>query len=137
MQEGPNIMHVAKFFKHGDTVVGSVIHTGEHMTELLAIANGHVVAKRRGEFTTYGFDKRWSDTSDDVMLDRGTLWHATPTGLEKVSRDKVAAHEARRTAIERLTDFDPARTTNVADLRVLGASAGLIAEVTAISAPRH
>ena len=129
-QSGPNLMHVAKFFQHGDTVVGSVIHTGENFTELLAIANGHVVAKRRGEFTTYSFDKRWSDTSDDLVLDRGAWWHATPTGLEKIARVKVAAHEARRTAIERLTDFDPARTTNAADLRALGAGAGLIEEVT-------
>jgi hypothetical protein len=129
-QEGPNIMHVAKFFRHGDTIVGSVIHTGENAIELLAIANGHVVAKRRGEFTMYGFDRRWSDTSDDLVLDRGVLWHATPTGLEKIAHDKVAAHEARRTAIERLTDFDPTRTTNAADLKLLGASATLVTELT-------
>ena len=128
-QSGPNIMHVAKFFQHGDTVVGSVIHTGESATELLAIANGHVVAKRRGQFTLYDFDKRWSDTSDDLVVDHGTWWHATPTGLERIARNKVAAHEARRTAIERLTDFDPARATNAADLKVLGASATLVTEL--------
>ncbi|HEX7701003.1 MAG TPA: hypothetical protein VF403_09785, partial [Kofleriaceae bacterium] len=50
-QSGPSSSRVATFYQQGDTVVGLVIHTSDSGTnELLAIANGHVVGTRHGEF---------------------------------------------------------------------------------------
>jgi hypothetical protein len=102
--------------------------------ELLAVANGRVVAKRKGVFALYTYDARWTDTSDDLILETpSTWWHATPTGLERIDPEPLQTHEARRAAIELLEGFDPTQTATkaayVGALKTLGASSALVREV--------
>jgi hypothetical protein len=122
------LAHGGAFFRHGTTVVGTVTFEDK----VWAVANGAVVGTRHGEHQRYGYDRSWlHDASDDVLVDARTraLWHATPTGFERLDDEPVRTHEARRTAIERLLD-DPAGhdPAYLAALRTLGADPALVAE---------
>jgi hypothetical protein len=113
------------FFQHGDVTVGFVIR-GKNLS---VIANDKVVAQSHGEIGRYGYERRWTERSPDLLVDSGTIMHPTPTSLEKVDRDLVKAHEAYRAALERVLDNPPSSApAYLAALRTLGADSKLVAE---------
>jgi hypothetical protein len=118
--------HSEAWFSHGGTIVGIAIGG----PNLWVIADGKVVAQSKGDaLSFYRSDDRFSETSNDVFIDGGTLWHATPTGREKLDMSLVADHEARRAAIALLKSTAPSSGAKyIAALRLLGADKALIAE---------
>jgi hypothetical protein len=113
------------FFQHGDTVVGVVIRD----QNMSVIANGKVVAQSHGQIARYAFDRRWHETSPDLVVDGGTLFHPSPTGLDKPDRSLVQDREAQRRALERVLHDPPSKDpAYLAALRTLGARAELVAE---------
>jgi len=113
------------FFQHGDTVVGVVIRD----QNMSVIANNQVVAQSHGAIARYAFDRRWHEVSPDIVVDSGTLFHPTPTGLEKLDRSLVQDREAERRALERVLHDPPSNApAYLAALRTLGARAELVAE---------
>jgi hypothetical protein len=119
--------HVEAWFTHGQSVVGIAIGA----RNLWVIADGKVVAQTTGDaLRLYAYDDRWSETSRDVFIDGGVLWHATPTGRERLDLALVRDHEARRAAIALLSQSPPTGAAPyVAALQLLGADKALIAEV--------
>lgn len=112
------------FFQHGDTVVGVVIRD----QNMSVIANDKVVAQSHGAIARYAFDPRWHEVSPDIVVDSGTLFHPTPTGLEKLDRSLVQDREAERRALERVLHDPPSKApAYLAALRTLGARAELVA----------
>ena len=125
--------HQDQFFRHGTTVVGAVQHDGR----LDVIANKKVVGHRAGTHEPYMFDPRWADASDDLVVDPAArAWfHATPTGLERIDAEPLAAHEARRDALELIRSTPPSPTPAFLHaLGVLGAEPALVREVRGLSA---
>jgi hypothetical protein len=113
------------FFQHGDTVVGVVIRD----QNMSVIANGKVIAQSHGEIVRYAFDRRWHELSPDIVVDSGTLFHPSPTGLEELDRALVHDREAQRRALERVLDNPPSKDpAYLAALRTLGARAELVTE---------
>ena len=124
---GPGVPLLAqseKFFKHGDVLVGVVMGSGN----LWVIADGKVVAQTKGDIGMYHYGV-WAEDSVDVFSDGGTLWHATPTGRERLDLTLIKDHEARRAALARLrTDSPSSAPAYLAALRLFGADGPLIAE---------
>jgi hypothetical protein len=130
--EGRSAGHVYEgaFFQHGDVTVGVVIR-GKNLS---VIANDKVVAQSHGEIVRYGYDRRWSERSPDLIVDSGTIMHPTPTSLEKVDRDLVKPHELYRAALERVLANPPSNEPPyLAALRTLGATPKLVAECKALA----
>lgn len=117
------------WFRHGDTIVGAVIDT----SKVFAIANGRVVAKRKGGFNRYRFDDHWPDASDDVITGENALWHPTATGFERVDRAFTAAHRADRMARYTLENVAPENSpTYIHALTRLGAPRSLVRAVESL-----
>lgn len=117
--------HAESWFTHDGTVVGVAIGG----PNLWVIANGKVVAQSKGDkLEFYRADDRFRETSSDVFLDGGTLWHATPTGRERLDLALVRDHEARRAAIALAQTPPTGAAKYIAALTLLGADAALIAE---------
>ncbi|MBA3462339.1 MAG: hypothetical protein H0T46_20425 [Deltaproteobacteria bacterium] len=118
--------HSESWFVHDGTIVGIAIASGN----LWVIANNTVVAQTKGaNLAFYRYDDRWSESSSNIFVDEGTLWHATPTGREKLDPALVRDHEARRAAIALLQRDPPSGNAKyLAALRLLGADKALIAE---------
>ncbi|MEO8550422.1 MAG: hypothetical protein ABI678_10625, partial [Kofleriaceae bacterium] len=127
----PVPQHQDVFFRHGTTVVGAVQHDGR----LDVVANGKVVGHRRGTHERYAFDPRWTDASDDLVVDpTARAWfHPTPTGLERIDPEPLRAHEDQRAALElvRSTPVTGAPAF-VRALARLGANPTLLREVHAL-----
>lgn len=121
------LVHAETWFTHGGTVVGIALGA----QSLWVIADGKVVAQTKGaDLKFYAYDDRWSETSGDVFVDGGVLWHATPTGRERLDLTLVRDHEARRAAIALLSQSPPTSGAKyITALQLLGADKGLIAEV--------
>lgn len=85
-------------FKHGATVVVAILHDDQ----VDVVANNKVAGTRKGALESYLFDARWPDASDDLLFDPAahTYYHPTPTGLEKIDREPMQAHEIHRAALE-------------------------------------
>jgi hypothetical protein len=94
------------------------------------ISNGKAVASTKGDnLGLYHADDRFSESSVDVFIDGGTLWHATPTGRERLDMALVKDHEARRAAIARLVAGPAGNAAKyAAALELLGADKALVAE---------
>lgn len=122
----PDLAHLEHWFVHGGTTVGVVIG-GQN---LWVIANGKPVATTKGEnLAFYRADDRFSETSLDIFVDGGTLWHATPTGRERLDMTLVKDHEARRAAIALLSQqMASSDAKYLAALQLVGADKALIAE---------
>jgi|GEM_PF-4629323 len=119
------LSHLESWFTHDGTAVGIVIG-GEN---LWVIANGKVVSQTKGtNLAFYRADDRWDETSSSIFLDGGTLWHATPTGRERLDRTLIQDHEVKRAAIA-LLSLSPASSDAkyIAALQLLGADKALIA----------
>ena len=123
---GPGLAQVEHWFTHDGTIVGVAIG-GEN---LWVIANGKAVATTKGDkLAFYRADDRFSETSASVFLDGGVLWHATPTGRERLDLALVKDHEARRAAIALLSGTMASSDAKyLAALSLLGADKALIAE---------
>ncbi|CAN5901906.1 hypothetical protein BH11MYX3_BH11MYX3_01770 [soil metagenome] len=118
--------HSEQWFMHGGTLVGVAIASGN----LWVIVDNKIAAQTKGDrLAFYRADDRWSEASSDVFVDGGALWHATPTGREKLELTLVRDHEARRAAIA-LVQGSPATSDAryLAALQLLGADKALIAE---------
>ncbi len=117
------LAHVERWFIHGGSVVG-IAMGGQN---LWVIADGKVVATTKGDnLKLYAYDDRWSETSGDG----GVLWHATPTGRDRLDLALVRDHEARRAAIVLLSQSPPTGGAKyIAALQLLGADTALVAEV--------
>lgn len=121
--DGP--AHSEKWFVHDGTIVGIAI-ANQH---LWVIANNKAVAQTKGNLAFYRYDDRWGETANSIFVDGGTLWHATPTGREKLDMALVRDHEARRAAIALLQRDPPSGNPKyLAALQLLGADKALIAE---------
>jgi hypothetical protein len=58
------------------------------------------------------------------------LWHATPSGRERLDLALVRDHEARRAALALLTQSSPTSAAKyIAALQLLGADKALIADI--------
>lgn len=119
--------HAESWFTHGGTIVGIAMGA----QNLWVIADGKVVAQTKGDkLGFYAYDDRWSETSGDVFIDGGVLWHATPTGRERLDLALVRDHEARRAAIALVSQSPPTGSPKyIAALQLLGADKSLVAEV--------
>ena len=121
--------HEEAFFGHGDAIVGIVLHD----QNVWIVSGGKAVAQSKGTVAMYRYDRRWNETAIDLVVDGGTVWHATPTGRDKLDPQLVGDHEARRAAIERMLDNGPSSDpAYLAALRALGADAALIAACKAL-----
>jgi hypothetical protein len=127
-QDGPigaGFDHTETWFTHDGVTVGVVIGG----PNLWVIANGKVVATSKGDkLAPYRADDRWSEIATSVFIDGGTLWHATPTGREKLDRALIKDHEERRAAIALLSQGASKDPKYIAALQLLGADKSLIAE---------
>ena len=120
-----DLAHAERWFAHDSAIVGIVIAD----RNLWVVSGGKVVAQTKGDVALYRADDRWEESSNDIFVDGGTLWHATPTGRVKLDRGLVREHEARRAAIALLQRDPPSGNARyLAALELLGASATLIAE---------
>ena len=122
--------YVGHFFKHGDVTIGVVIHD----RNLAVIANDKIVAQSHGEITLYGYHPAWAETAPDLIIDSGTVFHPTPTGLEKVDRAVLRDVMRKRNALQLVAgpeapSHDPAYLDA---LKELGAGPALIAECRAL-----
>ena len=125
MMPDPSPGHAEKWFVHDGTIVGIAIASQHGWV----IANNKAVAQTKGDLAFYRADDRWGETSSSVFVDGGTLWHATPTGREKLDPALVRDHEARRAAIKLLQQEPPSSNARyLAALALLGADKALIAE---------
>jgi len=126
-QPPPPLGHTERWFTHDGKIVGIAIG-GQ---SLWVIADGKIVAQTKGDrLGFYAYDDRWSETSSDIFVDGGVLWHATPTGRERLDLALVRDHEARRAAIALLSQSAPTSSAkHLAALQLLGADKALIAEV--------
>lgn len=118
--------HAESWFSHGASIVGIVIGS----QNLWVVTGGKVVAQSKGDkLAFYAYDDRWSETSSDVFVDGGVLWHATPTGRERLDLALVRDHEARRAAIALVSQGVPTNDAKyIAALQLLGADKALIAD---------
>jgi hypothetical protein len=120
-----DLAHTDAWFTHDGAFVGVVIAD----MHLWVVSGNKAVIQSKGDVALYRADERSSETSIDVFVDGGTLWHATPAGREKLDRALVKDHEARRAAIALLQNTPPSRDAKyLAALQLLGANAVLIAE---------
>lgn len=124
-------LFMQRWFSHDGAIVGIVI--GNLLTQapsLFVISNGKVVASTKGaNLELYHADDRFSESSVDVFVDGGTLWHATPTGRERLDMALVKDHEARRAAIALLVAGLAGNAARyAAALELLGADKALVAE---------
>ena len=121
------LSHTEKWFTHAGSIVGIAMSA----QNLWVIADGNVVAQTKGDnLKLYAYDDRWSETSGDVFVDGGVLWHAIPTGRERLDPALVRDHEARRAAIALLSQSAPTGGGKyIAALQLLGADAALVTEV--------
>lgn len=122
-----------QWFSHDGAIVGIVIGSDNlvtHAQSLFVISNGKAVASTKGDnLGLYRADDRFSESSVDVFIDGGTLWHATPTGRERLDMALVKDHEARRAAIARLVAGPAGNAAKyAAALELLGADKALVAE---------
>jgi hypothetical protein len=126
MPGDPGFSFMQQWFSHGGAIVGIVIGSGS----LFVISNGKVVASTKGDnLGLYRADDRFSESSVDVFVDGGTLWHATPTGRERLDMALVKDHEARRAAIALLVAGPAGNAAHyAAALELLGAGKALVAE---------
>ena len=126
MPGGSALGHIESWFVHAGTLVG-IAHDAQN---LWVVANGKVVAQTKGAVALYRADDRWDETASSIFVDDGTLWHATPTGRERLDRTLVKDHEARRAAIALLSQRSspPIDAKYIAALQLLGADKALIAE---------
>lgn len=117
---------IQQWFSHDGAIVGIVIGSGN----LFVISNGKAVASTKGDnLGLYRADDRFSESSFDVFVDGGTLWHATPTGRERLDMALVKDHEARRAAIALLVAGPAGNAAKyAAALELLGADKVLVAE---------
>ena len=131
MPGGPTeFSHTEAFFAHGDAIVGIVLQA----QNLWVVADGKVVAQSKGDVSLYDYDSRSREQSRDVVRDTGTLWHATPTGLERLDVSLVRDHEPMRVARDLVGSSAPSADARyVAALALLGAGASLLAEVKALT----
>jgi hypothetical protein len=118
--------HLEKWFSHDGAIVGIAIAN----QSLWVIADGKAIAQTKGaSLAFYRYDDRGEESSNDIFLDGGTLWHATPTGREKLDLALVRDHEARRAAIALLAQSLPSADAKyLGALKLLGADAALVAE---------
>ena len=113
---------------HGDKLVGVLIGA----QNLWIVVDGKVVATSHGEIRFYTAGNGASAPSRDIIDDSGALWHATPTGREKLDPALVRDHEQRRKAID-LVNGDASRApAYLAALELLGADPKLVAECKAL-----
>lgn len=124
---------IQRWFSHDGAIVGIVIGGEDartHAQSLFVISNGKVVASTKGDSVgLYHADDRFDETSLDVFVDGGTLWHATPTGRERLDLPVVKDHEARRAAIALLVAGPAGNAARyAAALELLGADKALVAE---------
>jgi hypothetical protein len=131
MPGGPTeFTHDESFFTHGDAIVGIVLQA----QNLWIVAAGKVVAQSKGEVRMYDYDARSPEAGHDVVRDSGALWHATPSGREKLDAALVHDHEPMRVARDLVCGNAPSADPKyVAALALLGADASLIAEVKALA----
>jgi hypothetical protein len=131
MPGGPTeFAHSESFFAHGDAIVGIVIQAGN----LWIVAGDKVVAQSKGSIWFYDYDQRTPEHSRDVVDDGGTLWHATPSGRDRLDLALVRDHEPRRAARNTVLGNEPSPDLKyLAALKMLGADAGLLAEVKALA----
>jgi hypothetical protein len=131
MPGGSSFVHVESFFAHGGAIVGVIVHD----KNLWIVSDGKVVAQSHGDIAFYDYGGRTRETSRDIVRDGGTLWHATPTGRDKLDVALVRDHEARRAALAVVLDGEPSGDAKyVAALKLLGAPAALVAEARALAA---
>ena len=130
----PASMHDEQFFLHGGTLVGVAIGGGMDVDarNLWIIVDGKVVATSHGHIFFYTAGNGASAPSRDIIDDSGTLWHATPTGREKLDPALVKEHEQRRRAIDLVNGDASSAPAYLAALKLLGADAKLVAECAAL-----
>ena len=104
----------------------TVTHDAAKLAKVAVTAE--VVAQTKGDVGMYHYDV-WAEDSIDVFSDGGALWHATPTGRDRLDPALIKDHEAKRAAVARLhADFPSGAPAYLAALRLLGADGPLIAE---------
>jgi DNA-binding transcriptional LysR family regulator len=130
MPGGPaEFFHTEAFFAHGDAIVGIVLQA----QNLWIVAGGKVVTQSKGDVNLYDYDERSQEVSRDIVSDSGTLWHATPTGREKLDLALIRDHEPLRRARDIVRISAPSADPKyVAALSLLGADPVLVAEVKAL-----
>jgi hypothetical protein len=130
MPGGPtDFFHTEACFAHGDAIVGIVLQA----QNLWVVAGGKVVAQSKGDVSLYDYDERSQEVSRDIVSDSGTLWHATPTGREKLDPSLIRDHEPLRRARDIVRISAPSADAKyVAALVLLGADRALVAEVKAL-----
>jgi hypothetical protein len=127
----PPSIHEEQFFMHDGTLVGVILGS----QNLWVVVGGKVVAQSHGEIYFYTAGNGAQARSRDIVLDGGTLWHATPTGRERLDPALVRDHERRRDAIDMLAGDASSAPEYLAALKLLGADAKLYAECKALPLP--
>jgi hypothetical protein len=124
------LQHTEAFFRHDAALIAIAIHD----QDLWIVANGKVVTQSKGRVALYQPKPRRRETSSDIVVDNGTLWHATPAGRDKLDPKLVREYQAPQAALARVLESAPSSDRDyLAALRTLGADAALIAECAALT----